>query len=377
LATTLVHTRGPVMEVKSVWTRALELAIHSGDEPLQLKCLEGLSEYAIWTGDSVSVFQIAERIRALGLMRYGISRDAIADTQMGTALRYTGDLAQASAFLERIAGPGQARATPQPTNFDMDRRLAARGSLALVRWMQGYPDQAVEIAARQRKEAEASNHPVSICSALVHTSCPLALYLGEFDLADRLLNVIQNFSSEHHLSVWNAMATCLRAKWLLDQGDAAGLDVFRSALAELYEGGFRMRYPAYLAAYAQGLAEHGNVAAAHVAIDEAIRLSSSSGQFWSMPELLRIKGHAFRAEGRARSSQAAEQYLESIEWARKQGALSWELRSATSLVELREGSGGDREAEEILRSVYHRIEEGAWTFDMRQASAAIGRLRGH
>ena len=88
-----------------------------------------------------------------------------------------------------------------------------------------------------------------------------------------------------------------------------------------------------------------------------------------MAELLRIK-----AEIVAEDASWAERLLrESLDWARQQGALSWELRSAASLVRLRRRHGDDAVgAETLLASVYARFREGFSTADMRDARALLG-----
>jgi len=51
-------------------------------------------------------------------------------------------------------------------------------------------------------------------------------------------------------------------------------------------------------------------------------------------------------------------FQQALEWARRQQALSWELRAATSLARLAHQLGRDAEAAELLFSVYDRFSEG-------------------
>ena len=55
---------------------------------------------------------------------------------------------------------------------------------------------------------------------------------------------------------------------------------------------------------------------------------------WYVPELLRIKGELIFAERPKRPCRRRALLLRSLDAARRQGALSWELRSATSLAQL-------------------------------------------
>lgn len=373
LGTTLLHTRGPLPQVKRLWTRALQLAEQLGDTEYQLRCLWGLCDYHTWTGDHRSALAIANNLRAVAIDKKDLAAGVNVDRQVGTALRYLGDLAEARQQLERMISRYVAPvARSDIARFQLDPRLAARGTLANVLWLQGYPDQAVQMARQQLDGARAADHALALCNALVHAACPIALFTGDLVAAERLLTEIQDHVAKHAMVIWSAMGRCLRGEWLLARGDASGLGVLRDALHELSGVGFRMRYAAHLAAFAKGLAAQDDSEAARVAIDEAIALSERSGEIWCLPELLRIKGDVLCLAGSAEASLAAEQlYLQALAQARRQGALSWELRIAISLAEFRDRSGASEGADDLLLSTYHRFEEGFGTRDLQRARSLL------
>ena len=55
---------------------------------------------------------------------------------------------------------------------------------------------------------------------------------------------------------------------------------------------------------------------------------------WLAPELLRIKGELLLLQGTAGITEAMEDFRQALDEARRQEALSWELRAATSLARL-------------------------------------------
>jgi predicted ATPase len=57
------------------------------------------------------------------------------------------------------------------------------------------------------------------------------------------------------------------------------------------------------------------------------------------------------------------------------GALSWELRTATSLARLQHDQGRIAEARDLLQSVYDRFSEGFETADLKAAKAHLDALR--
>jgi predicted ATPase len=77
-----------------------------------------------------------------------------------------------------------------------------------------------------------------------------------------------------------------------------------------------------------------------------------------------------------RAAEAESCYAQSLDLARHQGALSWELRTATSLARLRQRQGRTAEAMEVLQPVYARFTEGFRTADLMAASTLLGTLQG-
>ena len=62
--------------------------------------------------------------------------------------------------------------------------------------------------------------------------------------------------------------------------------------------------------------------------------------------------------------------------ARRQGALSWELRTAMSLARLQRDQGCRREALDLLTSVHGRFTEGFGTADLQAAKLLLDELTG-
>ena len=67
-------------------------------------------------------------------------------------------------------------------------------------------------------------------------------------------------------------------------------------------------------------------------------------------------------------------YLHSIDMARQQDALSWELRATTSLTRLVRDRGDSARARAMLAAVYDRFTEGFDTADMVAAKALLAEM---
>jgi predicted ATPase len=108
------------------------------------------------------------------------------------------------------------------------------------------------------------------------------------------------------------------------------------------------------------------------AADEALQRTERSNALWWMPEATRVKGEVllFMTGG----TKLAEDYFRrSMNLAARQGALSWELRAATSLAGLLRDRRADAMA--LLQPVYDRFTEGFNTADLKVAKALLDALQ--
>ena len=72
---------------------------------------------------------------------------------------------------------------------------------------------------------------------------------------------------------------------------------------------------------------------------------------------------------------AERAYTASLDWARRQQARSWELRTATSYARLMCDRGRAREARDLLAPVYAWFTEGFDTADLKEAKGLLNELR--
>jgi predicted ATPase len=94
---------------------------------------------------------------------------------------------------------------------------------------------------------------------------------------------------------------------------------------------------------------------------------------WHLAEVLRLKSWMLQQQGKLDA--AEENYLASLDWARKQQAKSWELRTSTSLARLWQSQGKRKEAHDLLAPVYDWFTEGFDTRDLVDAKQLLGELR--
>lgn len=376
LAAALLHERGPLPEVDAVWTRALQIAERLGDQEYQLRPLWGLAIARFYVGDYRLALDLLRRFRSVAREKGDVGDLLSCDRLIGSTLHYLGDQREARRELEHTLAQHLSLARSHIARFQYDQRVAAKYNLTHVLWLLGFPDQALRMAQSALEDAEATDHAFTVSNVLIHGACPLALYVGDLATAERLVDRLQDHLAAHARAVGRAHGDCLRGMLLIARGDHAGLPLLRGGIDRLTEVRFRLRYPFSLGTLALGLHAAGQTAAARATIEQALDWCERSDERWCLPELLRIQGHFLEADGAAAAITAAEsRYQQSLDWARLQGALSWELRTATDLAQLWRRQGRVKEAGHLLSSVYDRFTEGFETADLKKARALVEKLR--
>ncbi len=377
LGLSLMETKGPAC-AGVAWTKALELAGSLDDTEYQLRALWGLWMCALTGGEYRNALALAQRFCSLAANQPDPVDLLVGDRMTATPLHYLGDQANARRHIERMLA---TYVTPvhrsHIVRFQFDQRLRANCTLALILWLQGFPDQAMRTAQSSVGEACVTDNALSMCNTLAQGACPIALFIGDLAAAERFVAMLLDHSARHALAVWHAEGHCFKGVLFIQHGDVViGSQHLRCALDELRKIGFVQRYPAFLGALAEGLARAGQMAEGLAAVDEALALCERDEGRWCVAELLRIKGELILSEGGPGAVEAAEDHLtQALDWAHRQGALSWELRAATSLARLYRDQNRTKAARETLAPVYDRFTEGFETADLKAAKLLLDGLR--
>jgi predicted ATPase/DNA-binding winged helix-turn-helix (wHTH) protein len=371
LGASLMYTKGPVPETAVAWTRTLEIAQTLDDTEYRLRALRGLFAYSIGSGGEYrAALTLAQNFCGLAANSADPADRLIGQGLTGIALHHLGDQTGARRHIERQVSRYIAPDRRSHTvRFLFDHRVTGRVFLARILWLQGFPDQAMRISQAILEDTRAIDHTVSLCYALCAAACSVPLFVGDLVAAERCVAMLLDHSAKHVLALWHAWARCLEGVLFIKRGDVeTGLRLLRTALDELREGKFALTSTIFLSALAEGLAGVGQVTEGIAAIDEALARSERNEERWYVPELLRVKGElVLREDAPDATSVAEDHFTQALLWARRQGALSWELRAATSLARLWRDQNRTKAAREILAPVYDRFTEGFETTDLKAA----------
>jgi predicted ATPase len=377
VAASLIYSRGPASpETSMAYTRALELAESLDDAEYRLRALWGLWAHHTASGRHRVGLELAQRFYALAAERPDPNDRLSGEKMIGVSQHYLGDLPSARRHLEHaLVGYVTPDQTSHIIRFHTDQRVAMSLFLARVLWLQGFPEQATRAADSSVEDARAANHTISLCVALAHAACPIALLTGDLAAAERYGTMLLDHSRRHALALWRACGRSFQGVLVIQHGDViTGLRLLRAGFDEFGEAGAAvLRLIAFLMAEALGRA--GQSAEGLAAIDEAIARSERTEEHWAMAELVRVKGELLLLQGAPGAAAAAEDHFrQALDWARQQGALSWELRAATSLARLLRDRDRIDEARDLLAPIYQRFTEGFGTADLLTAKRLLNEL---
>jgi predicted ATPase/DNA-binding winged helix-turn-helix (wHTH) protein len=373
LAVSLMYTGGAISEIDAVGTKALEIAESLGNAEYQLRSLWGLWSFYISGGQQCVALTLAQRFHTLAAKQSDPNDRLIGERMIGTSQHYMGDLLSARRHLERVLAHYVAPAEKsQIGRFEGgDQWAATRAYLARILWLQGFPDHAMRTAESSVADARETNHAISLGHALALAACPIALFIGDLAAAEHYVEMLLDHSTSHALARWRAIGRCYQGVLVIQRGDlSTGLRLLRAAFAEPAAAGSAPRL--FTSLMAEALGRAGQIADGLAAIEEALARSERNEERWVVAELLRIKGELLLLQGGSRAAAAAEDhYQQGLDWARRQGALSWELRAATSLARLLYDENRSTEAMALLAAIYNRFTEGFETADLKAAKALI------
>ena len=160
------------------------------------------------------------------------------------------------------------------------------------------------------------------------------------------------------------------------QGEAsAGVESLRHCLKQLHAVRYEMLNTDFKISLVQGLVAIGEYGEGLALVDETIGLVQANGDLVRMPEVLRVKGNVLLALPRRRPNDAETCFVQALDWSRRQGARSWELRTAVDLSALWADQGQRDRALGLLQPIFEQFGEGLDTVDLKAARHLLTTLR--
>jgi tetratricopeptide (TPR) repeat protein len=369
LMAVLMNTRGAGPELERASRRVLALAEAAGEVEHQLRALWGIWAVRADSGRHREALEIARQFAAVAAQSPASApaHAVAADRMRGVSLHYLGDQAAALVHLDRALA---ACPSPERSTFNLpyhyDQRITALSHRARVLLIQGFPDQAMRTAAAAVNEARAIGHMPSLVYTLSMAACPVAIATGDLDLAQTYVNLLVEGSRDLGMQAWRTLGR-FYGGWLRSRrGDPeAALSTLSETFAELRANRFGPIAALALAGAAGSVGEAGAVRESLAALDEALARAEQGEERWCHSELLRAKAELIVQHDGPGALALARMLLQTAaELARSQGALWFELRTATSLARLEARSPSGPAARAALAQVLAQFREGLHAADL-------------
>ncbi|WP_321924206.1 adenylate/guanylate cyclase domain-containing protein [Paraburkholderia guartelaensis] len=373
LGPALMNVRGyGAPEVAATYTRARQLGEQLGETPQLFAALLGLRIHNMTRANYAVARELGERMLRMAEHAKDLDWLLEAHGALGACLFLQGELDAAAAHLEQaLALYDPERHQAHVFAHGVDPGSRALNFLALIRWLQGYPDQArarsTEALALARKLA----YGPTLAFTLAYVA-ELHQLRREAPLVRERAEAALSVANEHSLPYWLAWGTILSGWARIEPGSLQeGIVQLREGLhAEQSAGGEEHRsYFLGLLADCQGRA--GDVEGGLRTLEQAMAIVEATGERFYEAELHRLKGTMLPA---ASSEEAQACFLKAIAVARAQSARSLALRAASSLAQLWQRAGRADDARQVLSETLDTFTEGFDTVDLREARTLLDAL---
>ncbi|MCT8965433.1 ATP-binding protein [Pseudomonas veronii] len=326
------HTQGGTPQTIDAFAYARRLAEANNDLSGQLRAVSGHMAVNLCCGNYRQALAQSLHFDQLGPQADPLL-DLSAQRLRVLAQHFAGHqalaLQNAEQVIQRMAHSGHLNRFTHGFGVQYDQGVASLTILARILWLRGFPERAWRTANQALELALQINHGTSICYTLALAGVVIARYNGDAAATHSLQELLLQQAQKHSVQLFHT--------WARHYAGAAptqampGLGLIADTLVTFNAG----------------------------AVDAAMFERAKSGAAgWCTAEILRV-----RAE-HSDDIPAEALLLEALGLAHQQGALAWELRSATALARLWQRQDRRQAARELLDSVYGRFSEGFATQDL-------------
>ena len=237
----------------------------------------------------------------------------------------------------------------------------------------GYPNRAIKWGYEGIKLAQSHNFSLiaaRLATAFIHKQ------RGDIEETEKQADLIIQHANENGLPGPVLWASIFKG-WVLGQTGEhdKGISLILDSIAKL---GYKD--PAYMSMLVELYILANMPKEGLQLVDELSEIIESKNEYNYEPELLRLRSELLILQAKAHASgqiqkddvEAIEKgFINSLNVANKQGAISLQLRTATSLARFLKDLGRSEEGKNLLSKVYNRFSEGLDSSDLKKARLTL------
>jgi hypothetical protein len=342
------------------------LAETLGDTEHLLISLFSRSVCAYLVGDNATFRRCADQMVAAATPSIPETYRALALAMRSQILLQDGDLAEArratEAGLDLLAG---GPSLLHVARLGLDPGVYLYDTLVRICWAQGFPDQSLAAGRACVSHFRKLSHAQSLVYALTDVAAAAALLAGDLDAAAAFLDESQAICDQrgergYYGRPQEAMKVTLRFAQTGIADEAAAAIVASGSTDFLLA-----KQPALTVRIAEALGRSLSPERGLAALQIVGRYAAANN--WIQPELARAHAALLSQTGMA-SSEVEARLLRALGQAREIGALTLELRIATTLAEVLSREGRSGEALALLTDIIDRMPEGRDAADYQRAA---------
>jgi class 3 adenylate cyclase/tetratricopeptide (TPR) repeat protein len=370
----LVATQGfNAPELMTVLSRSQALVRRAGERPEIFSVLFGLWSVQFASGQMRDGLATAEHLLTLAERVQQPMALGGANSSVGSSLTWLGDFERARVHLERAC---EIYDSDMPLFLPSSKAsvIPSRCQLTWALWMLGFPDQAKKRSEEALALARRLNRPFSTAFALTYSIATAARRRETAGIRQSAEGLIE-LAREHGFPYWSAVGKMSLGCAIADEGDVElGLQTMLEGMRALESFGADLIYCYALSLLADVYRQVGQTDDGLRAVDAGLERVEAKDQRLAETELYRLRGLLMlqRPSGKEAAIQA---FRRSLEVAKRQHALSMELRTAMDLARVIAGDGAREDARSLVEPIYARFTEGFSTPDLKDAAALLSELR--
>jgi predicted ATPase/DNA-binding winged helix-turn-helix (wHTH) protein len=347
------YTKGPGPDLARAVKRTCAVSLRWPNLEFERLALWGLWAQSNGSGDYAEALGLARRRSALTPPGTEPDTAILSSRMMQWSLHLVGEQEsshqEATVALNLVSLSDRHRPL---SRYQLDPQAATDAVRARALWIQGFPDQALAVAAEAVQSARSTQHGLTLCFALFG-QCAVLTWCGRWEDLGRQADALIKAATERRLGLWKG--------WGQTYKDAQAFGAEGLVLPQWRRPVCGPLQLEFMATVSDELLE----------LDALVR--AEAGQCpWSAPEVLRAQG-AKLLRLRPSYLEAEQWFVRAIDLARSTKAVSWELRATTSLSQCLLNQGRHVEANAMLTTLLDRYTEGFDTLDVQRARLLLRR----
>jgi predicted ATPase/DNA-binding winged helix-turn-helix (wHTH) protein len=353
----IYETLGSVPELHKTAVRILELAVHLDDRTVMKGGLLSMWRYHHGRGEYLEALEISEKIREF--LESNPSNDLWWIPLKSLSLLYLGRITEARSILAEIDDRIPFPDFDITASYGYNVSVAINGALARILWLLGMPDSASACAEACVNSALAAGNDVGICFGLTLAGCPISLWQRDFHAFDRYFCLLKEHAVRSKSVYWNQYVQVFQIGLSAARAPSASSELLATAHTSRWD----YRHWENFSVLGEGFAP-----------EAFVQRALHDRSWWCSAEILRLHALGLRQRAsRNEISRVRTLLCSALEIAREQRALSWELRTAKSLLETATSPSEAQEARRLVKGLLGDFTEGFDSEDFSTAEKLVER----